>query len=43
MGSFLMIPRAALDEVGLMDPQFPIFFNEVDWCWRAKREHGLQI
>ncbi len=43
MGSFLLIPRRALDAVGLMDPQFPIFFNEVDWCWRAKREHGFPI
>ena len=43
MGSFLLLTRAALDEVGLMDPQFPIFFNEVDWCWRAKREHGFSI
>jgi GT2 family glycosyltransferase len=43
MGSFLLLTRAALDQVGLMDPQFPIFFNEVDWCWRAKREHGFRI
>lgn len=43
MGSFLLIRRAALDQVGLMDPQFPIFFNEVDWCWRAKRQCGWQI
>jgi GT2 family glycosyltransferase len=43
MGSFLLLTRAALDWVGLMDPQFPIFFNEVDWCWRAKREHGFRI
>ena len=43
MGSFLLIRREALDQVGLLDPQFPIFFNEVDWCWRAKREHGWQI
>jgi N-acetylglucosaminyl-diphospho-decaprenol L-rhamnosyltransferase len=43
MGSFLLIPRRAFDAVGLMDPQFPIFFNEVDWCWRAKREHGFPI
>ncbi len=43
MGSFLLLTRAALDKVGLMDPQFPIFFNEVDWCWRAKREHGFSI
>ena len=43
MGSFLLLTRAALDKVGLLDPQFPIFFNEVDWCWRAKREHGFRI
>lgn len=43
MGSFLLLTRAALDRVGLMDPQFPIFFNEVDWCWRAKREQGFSI
>ena len=43
MGTFLMIPRPAFAQVGLMDLQFPIFFNEVDWCWRAKREHGWSI
>jgi GT2 family glycosyltransferase len=43
MGSFLLLTRAALETVGVMDPQFPIFFNEVDWCWRAKRGHGLGI
>ncbi len=43
MGSFLLLTRPALDKVGLMDPRFPIFFNEVDWCWRAKREHGFPI
>ena len=35
MGTFLLIPRLVLDEVGLLDEQFPIFFNEVDWCYRA--------
>ena len=43
MGSFLWISRAAYKQVGGMDPQFPIFFNEVDWCRRAKREHGFPI
>ena len=43
MGSFLLLTRAALEKVGLLDPQFPIFFNEVDWCWRAKRDHGFRI
>ena len=35
MGTFLMICREALEDVGLLDEQFPIFFNEVDWCYRA--------
>lgn len=38
MGTFLLIPRQALDEVGLLDERFPIFFNEVDWCYRARRQ-----
>ncbi len=37
MGTFLMTRRRALDDVGLLDEQFPIFFNEVDWCYRAKQ------
>ena len=37
MGTFLLIPRPALEDVGLLDERFPIFFNEVDWCFRAKR------
>jgi len=43
MGSFLLLTRAAYARVGGMDTQFPIFFNEVDWCWRARREHGFPI
>ena len=43
MGSFLWITRRAYELVGSLDPRFPIFFNEVDWCWRAKRGHGLGI
>ncbi|MBV9852743.1 MAG: glycosyltransferase family 2 protein [Armatimonadetes bacterium] len=43
MGTFLMIPRPAFAQVGPMDPQFPVFFNEVDWCWRAKRDYGWRI
>jgi GT2 family glycosyltransferase len=38
MGTFLLIPRRALEEVGLLDERFPIFFNEVDWCYRARQK-----
>lgn len=37
MGTFLLIRREALDQVGLLDERFPVFFNEVDWCYRARR------
>ncbi len=38
MGTFLMVSRRAVEQVGLMDERFPIFFNEVDWCYRAKTQ-----
>ena len=43
MASFLLIPHPVWNEVGPMDEQFPIFFNDVDWCWRAKRGAGYEI
>ncbi|MCE5199784.1 MAG: glycosyltransferase family 2 protein [Armatimonadota bacterium] len=37
MGSCLILSQRALSEVGLIDERFPIFFNEVDWLYRAKQ------
>ena len=37
MGTFLLLRRAAIEQVGFLDEAFPIFFNEVDWCLRCKR------
>jgi GT2 family glycosyltransferase len=37
MASCLLMPRKALDNVGMFDEDFPIFFNDVDWCYRAKQ------
>lgn len=37
MGTFLLLRREAFAQVGLMDEDFPIFFNEVDWCLRCRR------
>lgn len=37
MASSLMIRRAALEEVGFFDPQFPLYFNDVDLCYRLRR------
>jgi GT2 family glycosyltransferase len=38
MGTFLMLSAKAVAAVGLLDESFPIFFNEVDWCLRCKRD-----
>jgi GT2 family glycosyltransferase len=37
MGTFLLIRQKTMEQVGLIDEQFTIFFNEVDWCLRCKR------
>lgn len=37
MGTFLMIRKKVMDEIGMLDLAFPIFFNEVDFCLRCKR------
>jgi len=37
MGSCMVISRAVLENIGAFDERFRIFFNEVDWCFRAKK------
>ena len=38
MASSLLLRREAIDESGgLFDEAFPIFFNDVDLCWRLKQ------
>ena len=34
MGAALLVRRAAVDEVGLLDEDFFIFSEETDWCFR---------
>ncbi|MDD5426955.1 MAG: glycosyltransferase family 2 protein [candidate division Zixibacteria bacterium] len=36
MGAVMLIPRKVVEEVGLLDEKFPIFFNDVDYCRRLK-------
>ena len=38
MGSCLIMRRKAIEDVGPFDEAFPIFFNEVDWLYRAKQK-----
>ena len=33
-GWFLMLRRSALDEVGLLDEQFFMYGEDIDWCYR---------
>lgn len=41
MGACLMVRKKVLEEVGLLDEEnFPMFFNEVDWCLRISRTGG---
>jgi GT2 family glycosyltransferase len=42
MASCLLIRRDAIAVFGLFDERFPMFFNDVDWCRRAK-EFGWKI
>jgi len=41
-GSFLMIRREVIDQIGLLDERFFMYGEELDWCLRAKQA-GWQI
>lgn len=41
-GAFLLTRRDVLETVGHLDESFPMFFSDVDWCYRAKK-HGWRI
>ncbi len=36
-GAALIVRRAAMDEVGLMDERYFLYSEETDWCWRLGR------
>ncbi len=41
-GACFMMRREALEEVGHLDEQFFMYFEETDWCWRA-RQLGYEV
>jgi N-acetylglucosaminyl-diphospho-decaprenol L-rhamnosyltransferase len=42
LGACFMMPRSALDTLGPLDDRFFLYFEETDWCWRARRE-GMDV
>jgi N-acetylglucosaminyl-diphospho-decaprenol L-rhamnosyltransferase len=36
-GACFLMPRPALEEIGLLDERFFMYFEETDWCLRAHR------
>jgi GT2 family glycosyltransferase len=43
MGAAMMFRKNLIDEIGLFDEQFRIFFNDVDFCRRAKDKGYLNL
>jgi len=39
VGAFMMLRRAALEDVGMLDEKFFMFGEDLDWCWRFKRRN----
>lgn len=37
-GACLLIPRVVLEDVGLLDEDFAIWFEDVEWSYRAKKK-----
>jgi len=42
MGSAIMLSRKAVNKVGLMDPRYFMYFEDVDWC-RRFWENGFKV
>lgn len=36
VGAFMMLRRSALEDVGVLDEDFFMFGEDLDWCWRFK-------
>jgi N-acetylglucosaminyl-diphospho-decaprenol L-rhamnosyltransferase len=37
MGACLMVRREVMEQVGMLDEDFYMFYEEVEWCWRIRR------
>jgi GT2 family glycosyltransferase len=36
-GAAFLVRKEVMDKIGLMDPEYFMFCEDVDWCWRAWR------
>ncbi|WP_242967905.1 glycosyltransferase family 2 protein [Tepidibacter mesophilus] len=37
VGAFMIIPRRVIDEVGMLDEDFFMYGEDIDWCYRIKK------
>jgi GT2 family glycosyltransferase len=42
MAAAFLVRREVIDQVGLLDERFSIYYNDMDWCYRM-RGHGWKI
>ncbi len=43
MASALMVKRECWEEVGLLDESLPLYFNDVEWCYRLYKNTAWKI
>ncbi|HLK58196.1 MAG TPA: glycosyltransferase family 2 protein, partial [Chthonomonadaceae bacterium] len=36
-GACLMLKHAVMDQVGMLDEDFFMFYEEIEWCWRIRK------
>ncbi len=37
VGAFLLIGKSAIDKIGMLDEDFFMYGEDLDWCWRCKQ------
>lgn len=42
MGAFMLVPRVVIDQVGMLDEDYFMYGEDIDWCFRIKQA-GYQV
>lgn len=42
IGACMMVRRSAIEDAGMMDERFFLYFEDVDWCYRMS-QHGWKV